>query len=298
MNSTWYHIAVVVLWLATMSWLVAQKIVPSLLVGEPPSYRTVVEAQQQDPLVGWSMDWSGRQVGWALTATSGLPDDMTEVRSLVQFDRLPLREMTPKWIKLLLLPEDELPSELEMEVKSNLIFDPFQRLSQFETSIGLSSVENVITVRGTLDGAKLTVSVHSGDVTYEHKLDLPQEALLSDAFSPQTQLPGLRKGQKWNVEIYSPLPSGPHPLRNLQATVEGTEPIIWGGEMIDAWVVVYRDDPGSGTAGARAPRGKLWVRPDGTVLKQQVTLFDSTMTFVRLSDQEAAALAEEVGPWQ
>ena len=94
MTSTWFNVAVVLLWLATMSWLITQKVVPALLVGEPPNYRTVVEAQQDDPLVGWSMSWNERKVGWAIHRTFPLPDDLTEIHSLVHFDHLP-REFLP-----------------------------------------------------------------------------------------------------------------------------------------------------------------------------------------------------------
>jgi len=54
--------------------------------------------------------------------------------------------------------------------------------------------------------------------------------------------------------------------------------------------VVYRSDPGHGLGSDEHPRGRLWVRRDGTVLKQQVMIFNSTMTFVRLPDDQAAVL--------
>ncbi len=55
-------------------------------------------------------------------------------------------------------------------------------------------------------------------------------------------------------------------------------------------LVVYRSDRGYGLGRDERPRGRLWVRGDGTVLKQQVMIFNSTMTFVRMSDEQAAAL--------
>lgn len=298
MNSTWYSVAVVLLWVATMSWLVWQKVVPSLLMGEPPSYRTIVEAQQEDPLVGWSMAWNDRQMGWALNTTVPLRNEMTEVRSLVHFDDLPLREMTSSWLRSLLLPEDGVPIRLQLEAKSTLIFDPLKRLSQFESSLGFEGMDDVVKVRGTIDGAELTVSVHTGDFTYDNNLILPRKALLSDALSPQTRLPGLREGQIWNLEIYSPLRPPNMPVEIIQATVEGREPVVWGGRVENAWLVVYRTDPGAGTTRARSPRGKLWVHDDGTVLKQEVILLNSRMTFDRLSKRQAAALAESVGEWE
>ncbi|OHB86416.1 MAG: hypothetical protein A2V98_08475 [Planctomycetes bacterium RBG_16_64_12] len=298
MNSMWFNVAVVLLWVATMSWLISQKVVPSLLVGEPPSYRTIVEAKQEEPLVGWSMTWNDRRVGWALDTTRPLANGMTEVRSLVHFDDLPLEEMTPGWLRSMLLPDGGADLRLEIEAKSKLTFDPLQRPSEFESSVGFQGMDDVIKVRGTLDGAQLKLSVHAGDITYDRELDLPREALLNDALSPQSKLPGLTRGQTWKVEIYSPLRPPHNPMEVLQATVEGTEPVVWGRRVVDAWLVVYRADPGAGTANARSSRGRLWVRRDGTVLKQEVTVFDSAMTFVRLSDGDAAALAEAAGDWE
>ena len=127
MNSMWFNVAVVLLWVATMSWLISQKVVPSLLVGEPPSYRTIVEAKQEEPLVGWSMTWNDRRVGWALDTTRPLANGMTEVRSLVHFDDLPLEEMTPGWLRSMLLPDGGADLRLEIEAKSKLTFDPFPR---------------------------------------------------------------------------------------------------------------------------------------------------------------------------
>jgi len=298
MNSAWYNVAVVLLWVASMIWLISQKVLPAVLVGEPPSYRTIVKANQEAPLVGWSMALNGRGVGWALNTTSSLPRDMTEVRSLVHFDHLPLEEMTPHWLRSLLVPETGWPARLQLEAKSKLAFDPLERLSEFVSTVGFQGMDDVIKLRGTLDGPELTLSVRSGDFTYETKLNVPQEALLSDGLSPQTNLPGLRQGQDWNVRVYSPLRPPNAPVEILHATVEESKTILWRGRYVDTWVVVYRGDPGAGTARTCTPRGKLWVREDGTVLRQEATLFGSTMTFERLSDDEAAGLAESVGDWQ
>jgi hypothetical protein len=84
----------------------------------------------------------------------------------------------------------------------------------------------------------------------------------------------------------------------LQATVEGIKPMLWYGGTVDTWLVVYRGDPGAGTARTESPRVRLWVRGDGTVLKQEASLLDSTITFVRLSEEEAVARARWVGDWQ
>jgi len=298
MNSTWYSVAVVLLWLATMSWLVSQKVLPALLVGEPPTYRTIVEAQQEEPLVGWTMSLNGRRVGWAVSKTSVLLNEMTEVRSRVRFEDLRLGEVTPEFLRSLVIPEVGREVSIQLEAKSEFVFDPLQRLSQFVTSVGFPGMDDVVKVRGALDGTELMLSVHAGELNYQIETVLPQKALLSDALSPQAKLPGLREGQTWNVEIPSPFRPPNNPVEILQATVEGMKQMLWDGETVDTWLVVYRSDPGAGTANTRSPRVRLWVREDGTVLKQEANLLGSVVTFVRLSDEEAAALARSVGDWE
>jgi hypothetical protein len=78
----------------------------------------------------------------------------------------------------------------------------------------------------------------------------------------------------------------------MRATVEEKEPIYWNSEIYDAWVVVYRGDPGAGFAAKSGNRGKLWVLDDGTVIKQQAMIFDSILSFVRMSAAETAHLVE------
>ncbi len=301
MNSTWYNIAVGVLWLATMGWLISQKVAPVLLVGDPPSYRTTLEAQQAEPLVGRSMAWDGRPLGWVLNTTSSMRNEMIEVRTLVHFDDFPLREIVPSWLlskNLAEDAEDEAWIRLTLEAKSRLAFDPLKRLSDFESSLGFPGIDDGIKVRGTVDGSELHVSVHSGDFTYETDTVLPQDALLNDTFSPQGTLPGLRQGQTWNVGVYSPLRPATDPVELLHATVEGRKPVLWGEQVVEALLVVYRGDPGSGSVNAEKARGRLWVLDDGTVVKQEVAVLDSTLTFNRMQGEAAAALATSVGNWE
>ena len=62
------------------------------------------------------------------------------------------------------------------------------------------------------------------------------------------------------------------------------------------WLVVYRSESGNGADGSQKPRGQLWVRHDGTVLKQEVTVLGSNITFVRLADEEAKTTLRGGGP--
>jgi len=294
MYNRWFNVAVVLLWLATMTWLVTQKVLPGMLLGRPPSYRTILRASANGPPVGWTMSWNGRPIGWALSTTAQRPDGVSEIDSQVHFDELPLEEMAPRWTHTFLKLLDNKRLHLAMDTKSNLIIDPLGRLSKLESSVRFARMTDVIKVQGVVKGAELMLSVRSGDFSYTTVVPVRSNTLLGDSLSPQTKLPGLRVGQTWEVRTFNPLRPPNNPLEILQATVDEIRPITWRNRRVDAFVVEQRSTPGSGLSSARSRHGRLWVARDGTVLKQEIAIFNSTMLFVRMADDQAAVLAEEV----
>jgi hypothetical protein len=300
MNSRWFNTVVVMLWLATMGWLVEEKVLPPLLFGEPPSYRSIVEAQQNAPPVGWRVSLNGHPLGWALTDTQLQSTGLTEIRGRVHFTALPLAEMMPSWLRSLAGLNERSIGPLQMDARSLLAIDPLGHLVRFDSTARVDPLNEVISVQGIVEGRRLQLLVRAGNEPLSSEAYLPSDALLCDALSPQMQLPGLRAGQTWTVPVYNPLWLTKTPLEIIRATVEGTEPILWNGAIEDAWLVMYRNDSGSGAGNNQSPRGALcgtlWVRRNGTVLKQQVVLLGATVTFVRLPDEKAAALVKAVGP--
>jgi hypothetical protein len=296
MNSRWFNAIVVLLWLAAMSWLVKEKVLPPLLVGDPPDYARIVEAQKGAPPVGWRMAINGRPLGWALSDTRSEPTGLTEIRGRVHFDALPLEEMMPSWLRSMTGLNERSIGRLRMDMRSLLTIDPLGHLVRFDSAARVDPLNETMSVQGTVEGRRLQLLVRAGSASVSKEMLLSSDALLCDALSPQNELPGLRAGQSWTVPVYSPLLPANTPLEIIRAKVEGTEPILWNGAVEDAWLVVYRNDPGSGAAGSQPPRGTLWVRRDGTVVKQQVVLFNSTVAFVRLPEGKAAELVKAAGP--
>ncbi len=295
MYPRWFNFAVVALWLTSMGWLVTTKVLPSLLVGEPPSYPTILAAQRVEPPVGWAILWNDRRLGWAISSTRPLPQAVTEVRSLVHFDDLPFEELIPDWLRAMVPPTGRQRIQVPMQSQSSLVFDPLGRLSRFESSVRLDVQEPFVKMRGTVDGAKMALWLRVGDLPpFEAEVTAPRDALLGDTLSPQSRLPGLREGQSWTVESYSPLRPPNSPKEILYARVESRLPFTWNGRTVDTFLVVYRTDAAEAVGGVGGARGKLWVRPDGTVLKQQMMIFRSAMTFLRMGEREAAPLAAKV----
>jgi hypothetical protein len=298
MSSRWFNTVVVIMWLTTMGWLMTEKVLPLLSLGEPPSISKIVNAQQNTPIVGWQVLCGQRRLGWALTETKRQPSGLTEVRSRIHLDSLPLEEMAPGWFQPLSRLIDRRTDKLAMDVRSVFAIDRLGHLFRFDSTLRFDPWNEVIWVHGTVESGQAVVEVFTRGGPFQRVVvPLLSNTLLSDAFSPQwqTQLPGLREGQTWSVPIYNPLWPSNHPLEILRATVERPEPICWNGKMVSAWLVVYRSESGSGAGASQNPRGKLWVRRDGAVLQQQGMLFDSTITFVRLADEKATAVAATAG---
>jgi hypothetical protein len=296
MYSWQFSTAVVLLWLATMTWLVTEKVLPPLLVGEPPNYSRIIESQEHASPTGWHILVNHRCVGWALSDTQRQPSGLVEFRDRVHFDILPLEELTVTWArtfsKLLAHPI----GKLRMDTRSVLTIDPLGRLLGFDSAVHLHPLNEVLRVRGTVDGQQLQLTIDAGGTPFTSEVVLPSDALLSDALSPQSRLPGLRAGQTWTVPVYSPLWPAKTPLEIIHAEVEGLEPLFWNGVMEDCWLVVYRNDSESSADHNEPPRGRLWVRRNGMVLRQQVFFFNTMITFERLPNSGAVELARGEGP--
>ncbi|HPP53910.1 MAG TPA: hypothetical protein PK777_13235, partial [Thermoguttaceae bacterium] len=172
---------------------------------------------------------------------------------------------------------------------------PLGRLVRFHSSLQVGSFPEVVHMEGLVEGNDLLFTIRCGEFTYETRVPMPSDALMSDALSPQTRLPGLRVGQKWTVPTVRPLGRWNHALEILQAKVEGREPILWDGKTQEALVVVFWPDVGAGSA-ERSPRGKLWVLPDpdARVVQQEAAFFQSQMRFVRMTETESVQLASKV----
>ena len=157
-------------------------------------------------------------------------------------------------------------------------------MTSFRSALDMQSVRNVVRLDGQVDGGQLTLTIRTTDFSYTTDAYVPPNSLAGDALSPQACLPGFAQGQTWTVPSYSlvrPL-THPHPMEILVATVEGKERIVWNGKPEEVWLVVYHADSGLGIGSDKTPRSRLWVRPDGTVLRQQVMVLACKLTFERL----------------
>jgi hypothetical protein len=118
-------------------------VLPPMMIGEPPSYRAII-AEQVEPevTVAWQMLLNDRPLGWAKNTTRRRQDGVTDMDSRVHFDRLPLAEVAPPWLRSLTLPIQEAAS-LGLEAESKMEIDPLGHLIGFRSAVHLGEIQNV-----------------------------------------------------------------------------------------------------------------------------------------------------------
>ena len=295
----WYIAAVIVCWLASMSWLLVEKILPTLRAGDRPQYSEVLPAPAAAPRhVCWEIQYGGEVIGHARSLSVRESDGAGRMESSVQFDNLPLGEIMSELlgaigplIKPLWGADEDIRIQMTIDSETNISADG--ALDTFTTDVRMADLPTVIRVEGEVLGGKLHIAVFTADETgemrvrYRDDIELANQSMVSGSFSPQDRLADLRVGQSWTMPVYRPFPPN-SPVQMLQATVERNEIFVWNEHSLRAFQVVYRDDAGSGITIAREPVAKMWVREDGVVLQQEARIANMHFRFVRLPDEDCA----------
>jgi hypothetical protein len=290
----------VVFWMATMSWLLVDKLWPTLRIGNPPNYHSILRAQESETANAWAIYWNERLAGWSVGRLVEHDTQMRELDSRVFIAELPLDQMVPRWLGGVIQPILQRAGRLDMDMRGRIDIDPLDRVVGFDASMWLAGVKDAVTVKGTIDGNQLRLVANSGEVSQPTSLSLTSETLVGDGLSPQAYLPDLHEGQRWTVCTYSLFHPATNPIEIMEARVEKHQPIIWNGATVKAWVVVYETDDGTGMASE--PRAKLWVldngpHDNGLVIQQELSLFGSKLRFTRLTAERGRGLRNAIEPY-
>jgi hypothetical protein len=283
----WYNTLVVLFWLATMAWLTAAKVLPPLLIGEPPNYRTILRDEagvKQEGPVAWQILWEDRAIGWATSETRRPSEGRVDLESRIRLDNLRPREMSLGWLAPFFDPLAEADGSLDLDVTSRVRLSEEGALRNFQSTVKLGPLD--IRLRGEVRDNKLEVNFRAEELNYSTSTDWVSNVMVGDGVSPRVRLPNLRVGQKWTEPVYSPFNQPNSPMQILAARVERTDHIPWNGEMVEARLIVYRKDAGAEMMQSQPPRARVWVHPDGAVLKQEVLLLGFRLVFARLPSAE------------
>jgi len=289
MGSRVFHIAIVLFWMTSMTWLVVEKLLPPLLVGEPPTYRSTMPTP--DEVIAWQIYWNDKPLGWAATKTINAEGGMNEIRNRVVLEELPLGELLPPWLGTLVRQRI---GRLNLDAQTRMDIDPLGQLDGFSSTVRISGLSHAVRMTGRVADGYLDTKVQVGEFRYERELRLEPGTLVNGEFSPMAVMPGLRVGQTWTIRSFSPLRPPNSPLEPLQARVVGEDWVEWNGRERNSLVVEYRADSGTGITTNGPPRGRMWVLSDGRIVQQEVSLLNSKMRFVRMVGDEAERYARRV----
>lgn len=306
MTSRWSIIATILFWLTSMAWLVQQKVLPSLLVGEPPNYRKILDAHpEQVTLVRWRLSVNDKPVGTSESSTHKRPDGITEIVSSTRIDRAPLQELTPAGfgnLVRLMGESDLLERGFAFAAETTIEVDALGRPSSLRAKATIGPPRKpgpvaetrteflTIDLSGIVQGNTLKLRVKSGEAAYSTSIGLPDDSLFGDMLSPQGMLPDLRVGQRWTFPTYNPIRPPDRAVEILEAAVVSKGSIAWQGERRPVLIVEIRNVAGVGLTSGETTRGRMWVDKNGLVLKQEMTLANARIGFVRIPPEGEPSL--------
>jgi hypothetical protein len=286
----WLTPFVVVFWCVTSGWLLAEKVLPSLLPGSPPGYQAVYSSGKGLIPVAWTVQWNDRTIGWALAETERTPLGGLLVCSRLHFDNMPLEDLVPPWARLMM--KNVLPKEggLTFDARGRVTIDAAGRLRSFSSTVNVPGSNDQVLLNGIVDAGTVKVHVQAGELRYETTRHLPDQLVIGDELSPHATMTGLSEGRRWTVPVYSPLRAANAPIAILHAAVGPEKTVYHDGHLVRVHVVTHHEDPTS----HREPRSTIWVDRMGRVLKHEAAILGGRMTFVRRADEAAAQLANTV----
>jgi len=277
-----FVLAVVTLWLSSMTWLVSERILPSFFAGQPP----IVQAYEDGEAVAWQVKWHGEIVGQAASVRLPGVGGSTDLFNRVVLEEFPVMQLAPSWIRAAV---GNL-GRMTFDVLTRAEFDPLGKFSSFNSRISLNDMPSVLKMTGRIEESHLKLKVNSNDFSHTTSIYLPNSEALSEALFPDAKLPYMHLGRSWQEKVYSPFSSPADPVELVQVVVKAVETIEYDGEVRRVMRVDYRSLVGSGVPEHARTQGISWVDPTtGDVLRRDVFLGDSKLRFERLTEEEAVA---------
>ena len=247
-----------------------------------------------------------RVFGQAYSRTRMETSGISHLCNVVELEGLPIRELLPTPLTVL-IGRDMLSLEnLRVVCRSEMWFDALGKLTLFESRIWVPSwsVESpFIRIRGELmaknlrEQLRLSVAILN-ETHVDHEILLNEETPWAEFLTPETQMPGLRIGQKWTIRRCNPFDTAVTAIQPLsalgispssgisvlRAEVTARKTLVWNGSPQTVLEVVYTDSSndlhGAGANG-RMPIGRMYVDESGNVLQEECYWNRHVLRFVR-----------------
>jgi len=278
--------SIVVLWLGSMTWLVVERILPSLVSGQPPA----IENYKTNEVVAWDVRWGGESVGYAASVRLEGVAGAMELHNRILLDDAPLIDLAPLWMRHAV---GNIGS-MSFDASTRVEFDSLGNFSAFESRISLNDMPSVLSISGRVNDSNLDLKIRSSDISYPISIYMPDRKALNEALFPNARLPQMYEGRRWTEEVYSPFHAPNDPIELVQAEVVSTESMEIQGKIRRLLRVEYRGRAGSGVNKNARLQAVSWVKKDGTVLRYDVYIGGSELRFERLSESRSAEIGMEL----
>jgi hypothetical protein len=262
-------LALLLYWLVAAEELVRYDLLPDLSVGAPPDLRTIAAAGENEGRARWSIMVAGdpsdpatqRSVGRAETVSRRDERGWVNMRSTVKFDSARLFQSLLKIVP----GASAVPSQQAEEIEFDSVYDidPPGNLRSFQADVRVAGqAGDLFHIDGTLEQRVMRVVSRGPLAILNRSMSFPYEphAVVQSQFGPLDRLPGLQVGQRWDERVANPLTGQ---IETVRAEVKGKAMLHWDKGPVSTLEVVHR---------SKAMSARTWVRPDGLVLRQEVTL--------------------------
>ena len=280
--------SVLALWIGSMTWLIVEKVLPSVRGSRPPA----AAGFETDRPVAWSVAWSGRPVGHAATIRQEGIQQTTELRSRVLLEDVPLLDLAPVWMKNVVGDI----GKLKFDANTRMEFDSLGNFSAFESSIAVNDMPGILKMGGRVQDSYLELRLRSGELQYSPRVYIADQAALNEALFPDARLPHLYVGRTWQEKSYNPFhsPSNPVELVDVEVVEQLTINYIFDEDPRRVFKVEYRTSAGPGISNEARLQAVSWVDLDGTVLRQDVFISGAKLRFERLPPDESMEVGRQL----
>lgn len=271
-------LAILIIWVVAAADLFRRDVMPGLVLGPPPDFRSVVASGSGEPtkwtiLVADTRDGvAERPVGEVTTEITRRRDGSARMSSLAWFDSARMLRGTPF----------EAAGDARIEILGACEVDSSGSLVEFRVAVreGLQAKTDLLVIDGHLKNNEIVVDTHSPFPMLQWSKSIPYRArtLVQSTLSPLDRIPHLQLGQRWESRMVSPLTGR---METCTVEVVARRHITWNNNPVATMELVSRMSPLS---------AKTWVRADGLVLRQEVPFPFVKLMLERQPDKNSASM--------
>jgi hypothetical protein len=276
-------VAILLFWAVAAVALFTRDVLPDLMIGTPPDLRSISSAERNEEPTRWSVLVADdpslvnlRTVGQAVTTSTVKSDGGVKLSSEVRIEARGLLQKTPF----------RTSADEHLLIVSVCEITPMGNLLAFSTRVrSLAERLELLSLEGHVKGDVLEVRAKGPLPIFNQVMNIPYQArgMVQNTFGPLDRMPGLQVGQRWKSWIVSPLTGRVEPMR-VAVVRKGV--ITWNNNPVTALEV---------EAKAAAVSVRIWVRPDGLVLRQEVPFPFFRLVLERQGARTASAKVQEFG---